>query len=69
MDDFNNTNKKFANDYNGGNLHGNYDDGDDLSLDALADLAKDRRPDAGAIKIEDMYHPKTQTPSIQQVMG
>ena len=42
MDDFNKTNKSFANDYSGGNLHENDDDIDDLSLDALADLAKDR---------------------------
>ena len=42
MDDFNKTNENFVNDYSGGNFHENDDDIDDLSLDALADLAKDR---------------------------
>ena len=37
-------------DYNSdSDLHRNDDDNDDLSLDALADLTKDRRSDAGAI--------------------
>ena len=69
MDDFNETNEKFSNKYVGGNFHGNDDDSDDLSLDALVDLAKDRKPDAGAIKTENVYHPKTKTPEIQQMMG
>ena len=40
-----------------------------MSRDARADADEAERPDAGEIEAEDVYHPDTQTPSIQRVMG
>ena len=59
----------FGEDYDGGDYDGDAKEDDELSRDAQADIDEDGRPDAGEKEAEDVYHPDTQTPSIQRVMG